>query len=1210
MTHRLGTRPRSTTKKVYVGRRGKRSPFAGVAAILITGFLGLETSYVANLESPPQYLAFLREHSLLIFGALLTVLLMAELATRMQSDPKLEPPMEWPEGRTPYPGLEPFTADDEAVFFGRRAVVEAIVTRISEAHGSWHERLIVMIGASGSGKSSIVQAGVLPSLEKRRWWSPTVCYPSGGQREDLANAFHADTDKDDDAAFTSALHYGSTNELAVEIERARRKAKRARANLILVVDQFEDALTSRRKTQPSNELVQLKKILTADPRARALVVLRSDYFDALLRQLHSPEPIQPIAIPPIDSKFVREIVEAPGRLAGINFAPEVVDRIQSEFKDVADSLPLLAYLLQELSIRASTTRLIGLDDYDRAGGIAKAVARQAEIAVKALRDKEGLSEILESLLTLVQLDEHGPTRRIAPAQELSQQNVLVLEEFVAARLVSATNVMGKPGYRFAHEAILRHWRPLESTIQVRYEFLRQRSLLESWASAWTESGNSTDYLLSGERLALAERWLSGDSAHNASARLRKLVHESRAHDDATLKRIGDGIAKFVLDSSQSSPQLSLTLAVAAATEVAQTPLVMRSLMTAMAHDHTARLFLGHSDVIRAVDWSSSGHNIATASRDKTVAIWHASSQELLFSFASAEMQEAVAFSPDGSWIAMGGRDNVVRLQFLGEARSSSHLNGARGAIRGIAWSPDGTLIAAGCEDAKIYVWDLGTSSPAAVLTGHTADVYGVAWSPDAQRLASTSHDATVRVWRRTDWAEDQSFVGHSEIVEAVEWSPDGSLLATASGDRSIRLWDPRGQRAVSVLQGHTDAVWSVAWSPDGSLLATSSSDLTVRVWDVATGGAVRIFRGHTKTVWSVAWSPDGQEVLSGAADTSARTWSIHAGSGEQFRSELPGAVTAMSRFGGDATLAAGTDSGRLLVGSRTSTIAHSAAVDGRVMALALDPAGLEIALTTSARRFEKRSVSNPAANRKCLYMDSLAETLSWSPDGHLLAVGRRDGRVALHDAETLAARHSWAAHDEWIGGAAWSPGGELLATASDDRTCRIWDVSTGRLVQELRGHENYVESVCWSPDALEVATCSADLTIRVWDVQNGRLSAQFVGHERRPTSVDWSADGAALATGSEDGTVRVWQVDQAAYSGGRIIGVHSDRVSSVAWTCDASTVASAAWDGSIRFWAREPDWESLLDKARSRATYALTQEDRRTHMLAESGPRDHEGERS
>ena len=239
--------------------------------------------------------------------------------------------------------------------------------------------------------------------------------------------------------------------------------------------------------------------------------------------------------------------------------------------------------------------------------------------------------------------------------------------------------------------------------------------------------------------------------------------------------------------------------------------------------------------------------------------------------------DALAFSPDGRWIASGAWDDTVRVWDAGTGAQRLVFTGHSDHVISVAWSPDGRRIVSASDDGTARVWDAQTGAVTVTYTGHGgSSVWSVAWSPDGSLVASGGRDNTAQVWNPNTGDQAHVYTGHGDNVRSVCWSPDGSRLATASYDHTARVWDVASETALGAYTGHTDKVWVVGWSADGASVA-SGGDTTVHVWDPTTFAARTIYRQHTGGAWWLAWSPRDRTIASCSADTTARLWDADSG---------------------------------------------------------------------------------------------------------------------------------------------------------------------------------------------------------------------------------------------------------------------------------------------------------------------------------------------
>lgn len=1166
-----------------------------VLLVLTASLLGIVTNYATSAEDTPFALQVLQRAAVPGIGVLVVLMVAVQIAAY-----RLERPAPrvraWDPDRTPYPGLDAFTEAESAVFFGRDGQVAELVRRLHQPTTRTEDRFVVLVGASGSGKSSLVQAGVLPRLRARRWTVLPVLVPGANPLGALAVAL-ADAGPDGMSPATVQRRLRQTpGALAGELNRVRRRTRFGRT--LLVIDQLEEVFTLAGDRERAFFLDALREALDADGRLWVLSTARVEFMRDLLTGEHADLFQRPLAIGSMGRAQLALVVREPGAMVDMSFAPGLVETMVED-AGTSDALPLLAYLLQELYYGAGPAATVSEDLYRRLGGVAGALARQADQTVSQLRGSHGVDVVLRTLLRCVTVEGQEAMRRRVPLTELSDAERLVVDAFVDARLLVSgvgEDADGDAYVQVAHEALFRQWPPLRQEVEAESERLRQRAELERWAGDWQRSGRSADYLLTGERLAVAERWLAAlEESGQATASVRTLVTESRHRDHAFLRRVSEAAGHHVLADVERSPEFSILLSLAALEDCAPTPVARRALLTSLAFSHLRTELASHTDTVRSVRWSPDGRRLVTGARDGTARVFAAESgRELVVLRGHGAMVEAACWAPDSRRVATAARDHVVRLWDADTGAVIHVLAGAGGPGRGVAWSPDGRSVAATSRDQVVRIWDAGSGALVRELRGHQGDVWGVAWSGDGRRLATASHDRTAIVWDVSTGEAVLRLTGHTDFVEGVAWSPDGRSLATCSGDQTIRISDAVTGRLHLLIRGHTDYVWNMAWAPDGRQIASVSSDRTVRLFDTRDARPVAVFRGHRETVWAVDWSPDGRRIATGSGDSTARVWDLRPRGAEDVvlaGHDGPVNQAAWSPDGRDVATAS--DDGTVRVWDaaageeRRGPVRHR----DRVRAVAWSPDGGRLLTGSDDRgvRMLTGDVTHEVAG------DCPVEAVAWSPDGGRVATTGQDAVLRVRTADGMAEIAAATGHQDWIGGVAWSPSGRLLATASDDRTCRVWDASTHQTLTVLRGHGNYVDAVCWSPDERWVATASGDGTVGLWEAATGRRTGTLRGHEARVRGVAWSPDGSRLATASDDRTVRVWDAATGNETG--VVGVHQGKVASIAWSPEGSRLLTASSDGTARIWAAEPDLERLRALARTRVFRTLTEEERRHHML-------------
>ncbi|MER5749146.1 AAA family ATPase [Streptomyces sp. NPDC002088] len=1122
-----------------------------------------------------------------------------------------------PGGVCPYRGLAPYRRQDTRWFFGRERSTDALVAQLRAAERTGG--LVMLVGASGAGKSSLLNAGLVPTLqngglsdEGSRAREVLQLVPGADPFAELTRripelepvvsaAKEAAAKESGTPSGTSQFAHAVRETLTAWAQRETATAARP----VVIVDQFEEAFTLCSDEAHRRTFIQFlhAACTPADPGGPApvLVVLgiRADFYEQCLGYPELADALQHrhMVLGPLTTAELREAVTGPAKAVGLELEPGLAELIVREVSadgprgaHDAGVLPLLSHALLATWQRRKAGRLT-LAGYRAAGGIQGAVAATAERAWSGL-DPAARTAARLLLLRLVRLGEDTQaTRRRGTRRQLAEESTdpgkteESLEALVRARLVT----LDSDTVEITHEALLTAWPRLRTWIDEDRSdhLLRQR--LEEDGRAWEGSNRDSSLLYRGSRLEQAHSWAK--SAGNtfltrsavdflaASARLRKrTVWISRAAV-STLVVLAILAAGAAVIAWQQRNDAVFEQVIAEADRVQYTDPSLSAQLDLVAHRlrpddagasnrlisivnaPLATPLLGHTGAVYLTSFSPSGKVLATASYDRTVRLWDV-----------ADPSHPVP---------------------LGKP-----LTGHTSWVSSAVFSPDGHTLASAGDDGTVRLWNVTDPSHPrplhAPLTGHGGTIYLLAFSPDGHTLATADENHTVHLWDMTDPSRPtalDTLTGHTGAVRSLAFSPDGRTLATGGDDSTIRLWntaDPRHPKSIRpVLTGHDGTVHSVAFSPDGRTLASGGTDDTIRLWDVtdpdraaALGGPLT---GHTGPIWSVAFSPDGSMLAAASADSTASLWNVSDSAyPSQVGEPLAGSSGEMYALGfspDGATLATGSGDNKVRLWSipTSDMIGRSGAFrpDGKVLATAARDGRIRLWNVEAPDR--PRSLSEPF-----MPGDGGDRSLAFSPDGHTLAVLTASRAVYLWNvtdpSHPVSSGPPIALHTRFMGpeALAYSSDGRTLATAYDDRTIQLWNVSDPSHVvplgAPLRGHKGYINALVFSPDGNTLASGSADGTIRLWDVTDPRrttpLGKPLAGHLGPVNSLTYSPDGHTLASGSDDDTVRLWNISdpsRATRQGSPLTG-HTEAVVSLTFSEDGRTLASGGDDNTVRLW--------------------------------------------
>ncbi|QIR40962.1 ribosome assembly protein 4 [Tolypothrix sp. PCC 7910] len=488
------------------------------------------------------------------------------------------------------------------------------------------------------------------------------------------------------------------------------------------------------------------------------------------------------------------------------------------------------------------------------------------------------------------------------------------------------------------------------------------------------------------------------------------------------------------------------------------------------------------------------------------------------------------------------------------------------------------------------------------LSDHNSPVNGVAFSPDGQQLASGSNDSTIKIWdvstgkviqtipHLRDATPTASYIDSSyqDSVTSIAFSSDGKKLASGSEDKTIKLWDISSGKLLQTFNGHSGLIKTIALSSDGQKLASGSEDKTIKLWDVTTGKLLQTFSGHSDVVNSVAFSSDGQKLASGSKDKTIKLWDISTGKVLQTFNGHSDAVNSVAFSSDGQKLASGSDDNTIkLWNFNNSKVPQTLSGHSNpVNSVAFSRDGKQLLSGSNDKTIKLWDVSTGKLLQTLSGHREAVNSVAFRGDGQQLVSGSNDHTIKLWNVtigkvqQTLPSdTNANSGHEAWVNSFAFSSDGKRLVSGSNDYAIKLWDVTTGQLLHTFSGHRGAVNSVALSSDRKKLASGSDDKTIKLWDVSTGQLLQTFPsetnaknGHRDWVKSVAFSPDGKQLASGSKDKTIKIWDVNT-----GKVLynfrgffvflnSGHRDSVNSVTFSPDGKQLASGSSDNTIKIW--------------------------------------------
>lgn len=1145
----------------------------------------------------------------------------------------------WPpvgdEDVCPFPGMLAFDEKYAPVYFGREQERDQVVAELKEMRDQGVPRLLMIVGGSGSGKSSLLRAGVLPWLKHKNEASdwlvlPTLRYgqtPSddltllGVLAQELAARFPADAPQRPDwKDLRGRFESDDVEQAARDFFDVTQDLTMARgcpgATILLAIDQFEELLTAAARPSAEQFLRFLKTLLSRN-NGRLLVIgtMRSDYLDVYEQHAHallSPY-FHTYRLPPFPWERVADVIVKPAERAGVKFTDELVERLKRD-APTGDALPLLAFTLEKLFRQCAGDKRVTLREYEQLGGMTGAIKQAvARILPDKLPPEVENDLRLSFVRHLAQVNEKDEfVRRPARWSQLPVLAQPLLEQFVRERLLHTSGEGAGKSVEVSHEALFRSWDQLSRWLQEAGRVLRWRRDVERDRKADSWSGLTRPQLavartwpkkrrdeLSSEEITWINRGIRRERVFRGVVAAVVLLIASLGTWAWYQKTVADtqtAIAKSKTDEAvEANSRMLQQLHVASMADLANGLKAWQEDYDAIQKGKRAESIGGTSKWHEAVAYFTRALELEP--ENAQAAYWlystllhrgHENWNLPLHELRHESVVTATSFSPDGSKVvtACGGGSassgygqiwDVVTGHAIGEPLQHE------GVVRAASFSPDGSKVVTASDDTTARIWDTGTGKAIGEPLRHEDKVCVATVSPDGSKIVTASDDNTARIWDAASAKPVGAPLRHEDKVCAASFSPDGSKVVTASHDKTARIWDVTASQAVGEPLRHEEIVWAASFSPEGSRVITASADRTARIWDAASRQAVGEPLRHQEMVLAARFSPDGSKVVTASWDQTARIWDAATGKaiGAELRHESVVFVASFSPDGSKVLTASYDKTARLWEAPSGKPIGEPLRHEENLTAANFSPDGAKVVTAScdmTARIWD-------APTRKLLgeplRHEGRCSAADFSPDGSKLVTGGYDTTAQIWDAASGRPVGEPFQHAYEVLAASFSPDGSKVVTCCgaivDTRGyAEIWDVATRKPIGERLRHDDDVTCASFSSDGSRVVTASYDKTAQIWDVGSGNRIGEPLRHEDRVTAASFSPDGSRVVTASYDKTARIWDAATAKRMGETL--THENPVLAARFSPDGSKVVTGGIENCARIWdaaSRKPVGERL-----------------------------------
>ena len=1116
------------------------------------------------------------------------------------------PPEHDPE-RSPYRGMLPLEAEDAGIFFGREAPTNELLAKLRGLRADPPPRFMVVLGASGSGKSSFLRAGVLPRLsrDERNFVTLPIIRPEqavlwgdNGLLSCLSKSCENYRLKINRRAIRKSIENNSQEliDLLLLISNTAKlpaltgETNASAPTLILTIDQGEELFHSEGSEQ-SKQLLILLEQLANHPKLPLIILftIRSDSYERL--QTHkSLEGIsqQTFSLAPMPQGAYQAVIEGPAaRLKETDRPLEIEPALtQKLLEDIEkggnkDALPILAFTLERLYIDYGGDGDLRLDEYEDMGGLNGAIQAAVEIALKNAEldttlpnERKAITDLLRigliPWLASIDPDSQTPRRRVAKLSEIPVEARPIINHLIEQRLLTTdTDDDNVTTIEPAHETLLRQWGLLKDWLNEDLAVLTILEAVQRASRDWADNNQDPTYLAhNAGRLQDAEGLkqredLSGFLTKNDWSYLQNCREQEDQQRDKELEEA----KKLVKAQKKVAKRTTMGMIAALVLTIIAGFMGWQSYMSEQLAE--INVFLANKANEEAQEHLiEANHNYGLALYEKG----RYNESEKNFNASNLYDANALLYVKNGIEKAQIASHLLLNVKKSNNVWSSQNLNfGDLNIV--LAVSPNGKLLASGSIDNNINIWDLKTGKMKQTLTG-TSNINSLVFSTDSKLLVSGNDDATIRIWDLISYKEKMVLQGHNQSVSSVLITKDSKTIISSSRDSTIKFWNIESGQQFDTLEGHTKNVSSIALTEDNSILASGSYDGSVKLWDLNSYKLIKTFKGHTSPVTVVLFSPNGKNIYSGSGDSSIRLWNIQKEKEEFIFNGSAGVIQSLSLTKDGKTLVSSSSENNIITlwNVESGQIESTLLGDGRYTnSIAITPDD-KILISGSVDHII--SLWDLEKEKKLTILNghtSIITAVAISLDSKTLVSASLDNTIRVMNlvtGETLNVLKVDSNTDS-INSIFFFPNGKVIVSAME-KSVRLWNIETGDQIGKLKGDFTKVTSVSVSPNGKLIALVSLneniinDNIIQVWDVDNNILKYSLRGHTDFISNIIFTPNNKFIASSSYDNSIRIWDAKNGLLK--YVLNGHSEEVNDIAFFPDNETIVSSSDDNTIRIW--------------------------------------------
>lgn len=1095
----------------------------------------------------------------------------------------------------PFVGLRPFESDESILFFGRQQQVAELLQRLHQFH------FVALTGTSGSGKSSLIKAGLIPLLKagylvkSRDRWIIASMKPGESPLCNLGETILNQTSSVENNLTVSEFEKKIKEEgVAAILEILEPVLKGTNTNFFLLVDQFEELFRfamSDEKSGKKDDAIDFVNILlellsNKELPIYVVITMRSDFIGDCADFYGLPEAINQsqYLVPKLTRLQLRTTIEAPIKLSHGKIAPVLTAKLLNDTQLVKDELPLLQHALMRIWDYKKTLNdesELNTKDYEQIGGIKKALSYHADEALAGLSGEEYdlIKKIFQALTTL---DENGrKIRRPVRLSELqsfasfSKEHILsILSRFIADKrnflIISKIENKDDSIIDISHESLIRQWKTLNKWVD---EEAESSQLFIRLCQSYEQYKKKEKDLLTGSELQLLSQWYSSFKPTqswskryniNYTGSIEYLKESEREEKKQRLKKIRQqrtavitslivilSISVFAIilykNYRENKRQLSLNYWQSSEDEKLHNRMLEGLHFLAEATKQTDDKLLLENLLIDA-----------EAFLPKAV---------LVNVFQHNDIVNSAFFNKRGNLLVTACNDGVARIfdEHSGNLIASFKNDFP---IKSAAFNPDATKLLTVGYATTAQVWDVRTSRIVGVPIVHNDIISSAVISPDGQSVVTASLDGTVRLSQlNTGLTLETLIEDAADQFTCASFSLDGSLVAVGSIAGKIRILNIKSKKIISPVIETGISITSVALSEDIKSILTAGSDSTATIWDATSAEKIKLLK-HSDKITSAVFSPGGKTILTASRDKTAKLWNIATGKqmGTDLRHQGP-VYSAEFSSDGMYILTAGFDrSVREWSTVKDKNERSEAMRSTRKLNMAnFSPDDKSLVILTAEGNVEVFDRSTRKLNG-FLNNSTGISSIAFSNDGSKILTGsNKDLSVWSYPEGNLINSFKNKFSDSSFTGASFSNDAkDILSFYKNGKTVFIYETSTGKLINEIT-QKDEVTAASLSVDKKNILITTVDSTTRLINIVSKKVSASFK-HEDLISSAVFSPDGKSVLTASWDNTARLWNAIT-----GKQVGPplqHDAAVNSAVFSPDGNWLLTSAWDAQVRLWSQ------------------------------------------